>query len=467
MGTTESTKDLARLRARVAELEARNRALSTGATGAESAPPSPLPRGGRWRAVVSAVLIVVGLVLAPLAVLGPWVRAELVDTDKFVATLAPLVEHEEVQAFISDQAMTAFDDNVPVEALVGEVFDGLSSLNLPSKASAALTMLEGPAAAGIRSLVESGVGTVVASPQFAEIWERTLRQMHNRAIQVLQGQPGTLVVLSDEGVLSLDVGELTGQIKAELQSRGISIADVIPEVDRSITLVSSDSLTTVRTIYLVAVGVGLWMPVVVLGLLVAGVITARKRLRAVAWTAAGVAASLLILATGIGIGRTVFVSSLSPSVMSASAARTIYEQVVSLLGPTVAALVLTALIVMVAAWLAGDTRPAKAARGMAASASHRRALAQRDRHARLRGGRRHRAICAPTQCRSRFVDRRWHVSAPDAGRVDSHTAHVRDVPAPQAHHRLTSTTQKGRPKLSLRAPLRAPPPQCETAKTTT
>lgn len=360
------------LRARVAELEAQNRELTESAQHDSVGPPRvDGPRKQRWRAVVSGLLIVVGLILAPLAVLGPWVRAELVDTDQFVATFAPLVEHAEVQGFIADQAMTAFDDNVPVKALVGELFDGLTALDLPPKASAALSLLEGPAAAGVRSIVESGVSTVVASPQFSTVWENALRETHSRTITVLQGHPGALVSLSHEGVLSLNVGEVTGQIKSELQSRGIGVADAIPTIDRTIIIVSSDALATVRSLYLVAVSIGFWIPYVVLGLLVVGVAIARKRARTIAWTAAGTAASLLILASGVGIGRAVFVSSLSPSIMSAEAARAIYEQVISRLVPTIAALVLVALIVMVAAWLAGGSRRARALRGIAASASDR------------------------------------------------------------------------------------------------
>lgn len=376
MGTTGSTNDVAALRARVIELEAQNLALEATATQASgsdhaSASPTPVRRRGRWRAVLSVVLIAFGLILAPLAVLGPWVRAELIDTDKFVATLAPLVEHAEVQGFIADQAMAAFDENVPVEALVGQVFDGLSTLDLPEEASAALTLLEGPAAAGVRSLVESGVTTVVASPQFAQMWQTTLRETHSRAIEVLQGQPGTLVVLSEGGVLSLDIGELTGQIKNELQSRGIGFADAIPTIDRTVTLVSSDALAATRTLYLMAVGIGYWMPVIVLCLLAAGIIAARRRARALAWTAAGTVASLLVLASGIGIGRSVFVSSLSPAVMTSGAAGAIYAQVITLMVPAITALILVSLIVMIAAWLAGDSAGARSVRGMGAAASNR------------------------------------------------------------------------------------------------
>ena len=71
------------LQARVAALEAENAALRSGPTGS-----GPRPR--RSRAVLAVVLIVLGVMLAPVAVVTGWAKWTLTDTDRFVATYAPL-----------------------------------------------------------------------------------------------------------------------------------------------------------------------------------------------------------------------------------------------------------------------------------------------------------------------------------------------------------------------------------------
>src|SRR5262245_7751817 len=85
------------LQARVAELEAENRALKSEADAAATAlgatPPDEAAarRGrGRGRTAAAIVLVVIGLLLAPVAVIAGWARLELVDTDRFVATFAPM-----------------------------------------------------------------------------------------------------------------------------------------------------------------------------------------------------------------------------------------------------------------------------------------------------------------------------------------------------------------------------------------
>src|SRR5690606_6118240 len=83
--------DVEELQARVAALEQENAQLRTGR------------KGFAWRSLVAGLLIVVGLILAPIAVLGTWARVQLVDTERFVSTFAPLAQDPDVQAFISDQ----------------------------------------------------------------------------------------------------------------------------------------------------------------------------------------------------------------------------------------------------------------------------------------------------------------------------------------------------------------------------
>lgn len=345
------------LRRRVAALEQENESLR--------APADTGPRRSRGRTAVAVLLIAVGLLLAPVAALGTWARLQLVDTDQFVSTFAPLAEDPAVQAFVADEVTAAINDQVDVDALVGEVFDGVRELDLPPRAEAALGLLEGPAAQGVQTLIADVVTQVVSSPAFVEVWANALRLTHQRAVAVIQGDPAAALQLAEDGTLSLQLGVVIAKVKAELSDRGVGIADMIPEIDREIPILQADALVLMRAVYNTAVAAGYWLPWVVIALLVAGVAIARRPLHAMAWTAALFAIAFMLLASGLGIGRAFFVGTVSPSVMPAPAATALFAQLTMLLQSTAVALAVLGALIAIGAWLAGATRPARTLRGAA------------------------------------------------------------------------------------------------------
>src|SRR5690606_39897674 len=52
---------------------------------------------------------------------------------------------------------------------------------------------------------------------------------------------------------------------------------LIPEIDRTIVLVQSDSLVTVAVVYNTAVIAGWWLPLLTLALFIGGILLARRR----------------------------------------------------------------------------------------------------------------------------------------------------------------------------------------------
>ncbi len=348
--------ELDELRERVLLLERENDTLR-----------SPKRRRFRGKSLVGAILLVVAVVLAPIAAMGTWARLQLVDTDRFVATFAPLASDPDVQDFVAEQVSTAIHERVDVSAIVGEVFDGIRSLGLPPRADAALTLLEGPAANGAASLIDGVVHDVVQSEQFADVWSQSLRFTHERATAILQNDPDTAVQLGDDGAVTIELGVVVDRVKEAMSDRGIGLADMIPEIDRSIPVAQADGLVLVRTVYQVADIGGFWLPWLVLGLFVAGVLLMRDRPRAIFWSSAAFALVFLLFAGGMGIGRGVFIRAVSPSVMSADAAAALFEQLTSLLAGTIAALALVGVLIAIWAWLAGSARTAVAFRGLVES----------------------------------------------------------------------------------------------------
>ena len=95
--------ELDELRDRVAMLESENRQLKA---------PDGSKRSAWLRPTIAAILITVGVILAPVSVIGAWARLELVDTDRFVATLGPLAQDPAVQAMVASEVTAAITTQV-------------------------------------------------------------------------------------------------------------------------------------------------------------------------------------------------------------------------------------------------------------------------------------------------------------------------------------------------------------------
>ncbi|MEI5584284.1 MULTISPECIES: hypothetical protein [unclassified Agromyces] len=361
------------LRARIAELEAENRSLraavpevpaAAGARAATSAP-AARPRRHRGRTVAAVALVVIGLLLAPVAVVSAWARLQLIDTDRFVSTFAPLGEDPAVQAYIGDEVVGAIEEQVDIPQLTSDVFDGIRSLDLPPRAEDALGLLEGPAAEGLSSLLQQTVDRVVTSEAFADVWAAALRGSHRQFIAALQGDPDAALAIGDDGTLSVQLGPIIEQVKSRLADRGVEFAAAIPVIERSVVVAKVDSLVLIQTMYALAVAVGTWLPVLVLVLLAAGVLVAKRRSAALVWTAGGLALVMLLTLAGFGTGRLFFVGTVSPSIMPAGAAEAIYGGLTDLMVSTIVALAVLAIAIALIAWLSGPWRPARAARGFA------------------------------------------------------------------------------------------------------
>ncbi|MFJ2618744.1 hypothetical protein [Glutamicibacter sp. NPDC087344] len=319
---------------------------------------------GRWRSVFSALLIVIAVILAPVAVLGTWIHAQLTDTESFVATIAPLTEEPSVQEYISEEVVVAINEQIDIDELIGQAFDGIANLDLPPEASTAIGLLEGPAASGAHNIIASTVANVVASSQFSTVIEETLRQTHSRAIAIIQQQPGSLVTLTDDGTVSIQLGIIVERVKSQLQANGFALADSIPAIDKSIPLASDTSLGTIRTIYNLSVVGGYWLTWVVLALAAVGVVLARVRTRALARTGLGFGLVMSATWLGVAIGESLFVGTMAPGTMPAAAALAIYSQLTATVVSALAAMAVLSFGLALGTWYTGQSRSGRGTREM-------------------------------------------------------------------------------------------------------
>jgi hypothetical protein len=371
----ELTALVERLRAENEAL--REAALEAAAVAAESANTAPIDSeagnraadGGarrrgrsRGRTVASVALVVIGLVLAPVAVAASWAESQLADTEAFVATYAPLAEDEAVKSLVVAEVMTAVEQQVDFETLTGEVFDAVGGLGLPPAASAALQALQQPAALGLRSLATGVVTDFVESDAFEDIWAQALRVSHRQVVAAMTGDPTAALSISGSGELSVQLGPVIEAVKAAMLDQGLGFAEAIPAVDVSIVVAQSDGLGQLTVLYGLAVGLGLWLPWVALVFLAAGVAVAKRRAVTLFWTSLTLGVVMVLLGIALRIGQLVVIAQIAPRYLPIDAAGVIYDAVTSRIAGTTVAVAVLAFTVMLISWALGPFRPAPALR---------------------------------------------------------------------------------------------------------
>lgn len=350
-----AAKTKAELEAELADIKAENEQLrqqrSSTETAVETGGPSKAAR--RWRAFAATILVSVGVLLAPAAVVGTWAKNQLESTEAFVSTFAPLASDPDVQNYIGDQVVTIINDKVDIAGLTNSVFTGLQSLGLPEPAAKALGLLEGPATEGIKSLISQAVHNVVTSDAFTSAVTQALTLSHEQMLDVLQGKPGTAVVLGSDGSIGIATGPLIDSVKTALTNQGMAFASSIPSINTTIVVAQSDQLALLRPAYQLSVAVGNGLPWVALGFVLVGIAVAVNRKRSLYGASLALGIMFTSLAAGFGVGKLVFIASVTPKVMPAAVAETLFDQLTERMAASALAIAVLAYAIALVTWFAG------------------------------------------------------------------------------------------------------------------
>lgn len=338
--------------------------------------------GGRQRragwTVLATVLIVLGALLAPPAVVASWARLVLTDTDRFVATYAPLINDPEVQAYITDETLAVINQQVNVPELTSDAIDGVISLGTGPAATDALNLLKGPAASGLQSLIQSGVSRFVASDPFADVWETALRASHTQFVSLMDNDPDAVVTVGNDGTIGIQLGPIVEAVKGALVAQGIELANQIPAVDRTIVVAQADALPSIQVAYGLAVAAGVWLPWVALLLLTAGVLVARRRSVALIAAAVALALAMVLTLAAVAVGNILIVAAVDPATLPPDIATLLYGTLTDDVRTTSVAVLVLALVIAAVAWLAGPFAVPRRLRGLATDQAGRiRAAAER------------------------------------------------------------------------------------------
>src|SRR3954452_22531309 len=317
-------------------------------------------RPSRGRGIAAVVCVVLAALLTTPAAIAYWGQRTLNDTQRYVATVNPLVDSPEVQAAIATKVTDALERQVDVEALLNEVFAGVIT-DRPR-----LQALVGPISGAVNGLIESQVREFIASETFAEFWVAANTRAQAALVRLLRGDESGAISLQGDQVV-LDVSEVIDQVKQRLVARGLTIVErvPVPDKDRQIVLMDAPRLQQARTIYAFANPVAKWLIVVVAVLYLAALVLSRRRPRMTVFIGAVLAANALLVAWALAVGRQLFVNQLAGTEFG-PASTVFYDRLLSYLQRGQQVLLWLGLFLVVVGWFAGRNRTGAAARAAVA-----------------------------------------------------------------------------------------------------
>lgn len=320
----------------------------------ETAQPARVSRH-RVRSFFSALLIVIGCVLAPLCIVARWTASEVGDTDRYVATVAPLASDPDVQQAVAGRVTNAVMQHIDLANLL----EGVAPADRP-RLEKALGKLGNSLEGAVRSFVQDRAQDIVASDAFEKLWTEANRRIHAAVDKALTGSGGGAIKLTNDAV-EIDLGPVIDQVKQRLVAEGLTVAQRIPEIHTSFTVFQSQDIGKIKTGFRLLELASTWLPIIAVVCLVAGVLLSAHRRRSLVAAVLGVAFAALLLGIALTVFRAIYLDRL-PASVSQPAAESVYDAMIHFLRTTIRMVITLGVVIALAAWLSGPGRYALVAR---------------------------------------------------------------------------------------------------------
>ncbi len=303
---------------------------------------SRVRRRERTRRGSVVLLLVLGCGLAALSVVAIWLRMTLLDTDRYVDTVAPIAAQPAVQDAVADKLETAIYSRIDFASLAREV--------LPERADVMAPVIQ----TGVQSFISARITEFTRSQRFQNVWVEANRRAHTRIVGLLEGGRSGRLVLDDDTVY-LDLSPAVDRIKTALQERGLTrIASAIPpSVDGQIELLQSEGLVSAQRGVRLLKGVAIVLPVLAVLCLAGAVFLSRPRRRGLLHAAIGVALAMLLLVAALAIARSAYLDALGSGALPRDAASSIFDTLVTFLRDGLRVVLIAAVLLALVSFLFG------------------------------------------------------------------------------------------------------------------
>jgi hypothetical protein len=153
-------------------------------------------------------LIVLASILLPLAGLTVWTRNLMLNTDRYVETVAPLAQDPQIQAAITNRVSTGLVERLDIDQRAADA--------LPAKAR----FLAPAIATGAQNLTARLTEKALTTSQFESIWRVANERAHGQLVDALTGRKGKRVT-TEQGKVVLNLGPLAVKVAQQLAKVGI------------------------------------------------------------------------------------------------------------------------------------------------------------------------------------------------------------------------------------------------------
>jgi hypothetical protein len=300
------------------------------------------------RMLLARILVVVGALLAVVALLAAYVRYQALDTNTVEDTAGELIADDAIRNQVAAALVDQLFSNVDVEALLDE--------RLPAQQKG----LAGPIAGALRLGAEPAASRLLERPRIQELWVRSVTQAHRALINVLEGD--TRALETEGGNVVLNLRPLIIQFGDRIAIVG-RIDQRLPPDAGQITILKSNQLETAQDLTQLLKVLGLWLWLVPLVLWALALWIARGRRRAI-MRMIGISAiivGLLILVVR-RVAGSIIVDKLSPAESVRMAAGDAWEILTASLRDGGLTLLFLGVVMLVAVWLVGPSRSGTATR---------------------------------------------------------------------------------------------------------
>jgi len=321
------------------------RAMEASEAPTEAPTPAERPPAGR---LLPGLCVAVATLLLFFGSFAVWANRQLLNTDNWVTTSQKLLQNKDVQNALGPYLVNELFKQVNVQA------------ELQAKLPAQLQPLAGPAAGGIRQLAEQASVKLLASSQVDGIWRNVNRAAHKELLKLLEG--GGPALSTSGGAVTLHLRPVVAQIASQVGLPS-GVASKIPNSAANLVILRSNQLKAAQDAAQALKGLVIVLVILVIALYVLAMVLARGRRRGMllAIGSGFVAVGALVLVARSLAGNVV-VDDIVKSQANLPAGRATWSIATDLLRQIGTAEIFFGVLVLLAGWLAGPSRPALAFR---------------------------------------------------------------------------------------------------------
>jgi hypothetical protein len=301
---------------------------------------------------IVAALLVIGTLIAFLAIFSIWVNRQALNTDNWVNTSDKLLQNDEVKTQLSNYLADELFANVDVQAELEKTF--------PPR----LAPLAGPAAGALHQLAPQVAERALETSQAESLWSAANRAAHETLLKILNDE-GSAVSTSG-GEVTLDLKALLSESGGQLGIAG-KLGSKIPPDAGQLTILKSDQLSAAQDISKLVRKLPIVLTLLALFLYGLAIFLAgprrRQALRSVGFGFI-VAGVLSLLLRELGGGAVV--DALAGTEAVKPAVESVWSIGTGLLVTVAVSAITFGTLLVIAAWLAGPTRIASNLRQEAA-----------------------------------------------------------------------------------------------------